>query len=241
MPIYRLLKTCLVSLCFVCSQAIAGISLDSTRIVFTAKDVAQGQSIGITSSSQTLYPYLVKAQVLANVDGSETKTPFSVTPSLFRLEPGSTNQIRILKTDNQPLPNDKESVFYLRIMSLPAKDGDDIAQNKAIDGTLTVSTGSIIKLFYRPNDLSMTQQQSMASLQFTQAGNGLQITNPSPYYVTLKSLSINGKTVSINTLPNQMLAPFSKMTYPTTTTTGKVMWKAINDYGGAETFNGTIK
>ncbi|OAT14611.1 hypothetical protein M983_3272 [Proteus myxofaciens ATCC 19692] len=38
-----------------------------------------------------------------------------------------------------------------------------------------------------------------------------------------------------------MLAPFSKMTYPTTAITGKVMWKAINDYGGAETFNGTIK
>ena len=236
----------LVLLWLPCMSAIAGISLDSSRLIFSASDQVNGQSIGISSSAQSSSPYLVKAQVLGDVRGDKTNTPFSVTPSLFRLEPGSTNQLRILKTGNQPLAKDKESLFYLRVIALQAGQGSELTPKREVGGAVTVSTGSVIKLFYRPAGLSQTQQQGMAGLQFTQQGNTLRVANPSPYYVTLTSLNVGGKVVAVSTRQkNTMIAPFSLMTYqmthPSAGTRSSVAWQAINDFGGVEKFNGEIQ
>ena len=242
MCIYRLLKVAFISLWFVCTSAMAGISLDSTRIIFSAADVANGQSIGVSSSAQSSTPYLVKAQVLGDVKGTQIQTPFSVTPSLFRLEPGATNQLRILKTSNQTLAQDKESLFYFRVMALPAGQGNELTPKAELGGAITVSTGSVIKLFYRPAGLSMTQQQGMASLQFSRQGSVLRVTNPSPYFVTLTSLTVGGKSIPISARQqNTMIAPLGEMTYSAANAVGKVTWQAINDYGGTEVFNGIIQ
>ncbi|CAI1241728.1 fimbrial biogenesis chaperone [Serratia fonticola] len=225
-----------------CANAVAGISLDSSRLVFSASDMGNGLSIGVSSSAQSSTPYLVKAQVLRDVRGHQTDTPFSVTPSLFRLEPGSTNQLRILKTGNQALAKDKESLFYLRVIALPAGQGSELSPKTEVGGALTVSTGSVIKLFYRPMGLSRTQQQAMAGLQFTQQGNTLHVANPSPYYVTLTSLTVGGKAVAVSARQqNTMIAPFSQMTYPSPGTAGNVSWQAISDFGGTEKFNGKLQ
>lgn len=238
----RLLPVALLSLCLVCANAVAGISLDSTRIVFSAADTASGQTVGISSSAQSSTPYLVKAQVLKDVKGQQTVTPFSVTPALFRLEPGATNQVRIMKTGSQALANDKESLFYLRVMAVPAGKGHEPAAKTELGGAITVSTGSIVKLFYRPAGLSMTQQQGMAALQFSRQGQSLRVTNPSPYYVTLTSLTVGGKAVNLSARQqNTMIAPFGQMTYTGANTAGKVTWQAINDFGGTEKFNGTVQ
>ncbi|ENY6786358.1 MULTISPECIES: fimbrial biogenesis chaperone [Providencia] len=216
--------------------------MDSSRLIFSAADQANGQSIGVSSSAKSPAPYLVKAQVLGDVRGDKTDTPFSVTPSLFRLEPGGTNQLRILKTGNQALAKDKESLFYLRVIALPAGQGSELAPKTEVGGAVTVSTGSVIKLFYRPVGLSQTQQQAMAGLQFTQQGQTLRVANPSPYYVTLTSLTVGGKAVAVSARQqNTMIAPFSQMTYPSTGTSGNVTWQAINDFGGVEKFNGKIQ
>lgn len=223
-------------------SAVAGISLDSSRLVFSAADQMNGQSIGVSSSPQSPAPYLVKAQVLGDVRGDKTDTPFSVTPSLFRLEPNGTNQLRILKTGSQQLAKDKESLFYLRVIALPAGQGSELAAKKEVGGAVTVSTGSVIKLFYRPTGLSQTQQQAMAGLQFTRQGSSLRVANPSPYYVTLTSLSVGGKALDVSARQqNTMIAPFSQMTYPSAGGNGSVTWQAINDFGGVEKFNGKIQ
>lgn len=242
MRISRWCSWALVLLWLPCVSAIAGISFDSSRLIFSASDQANGQSIGVSSSAQSPSPYLVKAQVLGDVRGDKTDTPFSVTPSLFRLEPGSTNQLRILKTGNQLLAKNKESLFYLRMIALPAGQGSELAPKMEVGGAVTVSTGSVIKLFYRPAGLSQTQQQAMAGLQFTQQGNTLRVANPSPYYVTLTSLTVGGKAVAVSARhKNTMIAPFSQMTYSRTGTSGSVTWQAINDFGGVEKFNGKIQ
>lgn len=242
MRISRWCSWALVLLWLPCVSAVAGISFDSSRLIFSASDQANGQSIGVSSSAQSPSPYLVKAQVLGDVRGDKTDTPFSVTPSLFRLEPGSTNQLRILKTGNQLLAKNKESLFYLRMIALPAGQGSELAPKMEVGGAVTVSTGSVIKLFYRPAGLSQTQQQAMAGLQFTQQGNTLRVANPSPYYVTLTSLTVGGKAVAVSARhKNTMIAPFSQMTYSRTGTSGSVTWQAINDFGGVEKFNGKIQ
>jgi len=239
---FRWCSRALVLLWLTCMNAVAGISLDNSRLIFWAADQVNGQSIGVSSSAQSSVPYLVKAQVLGDVRGDKTDTPFSVTPSLFRLEPGGTNQLRILKTGSQSLPKDKESLFYLRVIALPAGQNSELAPKTEVGGAVTVSTGTVIKLFYRPEGLSQTQQQAMAGLQFTRQGNTLRVANPSPYYVTLTSLTVGGKAVAVSAQQkNTMISPFGQMTYTSTESSGSVMWQAINDFGGVEKFNGTIQ
>lgn len=216
--------------------------MDSSRLVFSALSGTQGQIIGVTSSAQSTVPYLVKAQVLGDVQGTNIQTPFSVTPSLFRLEIGATNQLRIIKTGDQVLPNDKESLFYLRVMALPAEQKNTNTASANVGSSIVVSTGNIIKLFYRPQEFSISQQQAMSSLQFTQQGQILKVNNPSPYFITLSSLSVGGKNVNINvSRQNTMIAPFGTLTYPNINVAGKVTWQAINDYGGVEKFHGDVQ
>lgn len=242
MRIYRWCYRAFALLWLPCMSAIAGISLDSTRLIFSASDLANGLLIGVSSSVQSPSPYLVKAQVLGDARGDKTDTPFSVTPSLFRLEPSGSNQLRILKTGNQALAKDKESLFYLRVIALPAGHGSELSAKTEVGGAVTVSTGSVIKLFYPPAGLSQTQQQAMAALKFTLQGNSLRVANSSPYYVTLTSLTVGGKAAAVSVRKqNTMIAPFSHMKYFSPSTVGNVSWKAINDFGGVEKFNGKIQ
>ncbi|MTB66952.1 fimbria/pilus periplasmic chaperone [Providencia sp. wls1943] len=74
------------------ASSLAGVAIDTTRIIFSASDNSTGKSVGVTSSSQSATPYLIKAQILQTPYGDNGETPFVVTPSLFRLEPSSTNQ-----------------------------------------------------------------------------------------------------------------------------------------------------
>lgn len=94
---FTLLRHAVSSLVLLSATSVAGIAIDSTRIIFQAADDTTGKSVGITSSSGSLTPYLIKAQILKTPAGEQADTPFLVTPSLFRLEPGSTNQVRIMK------------------------------------------------------------------------------------------------------------------------------------------------
>lgn len=242
MSVYYSMYCVLASLWFVSISAFAGISLDGTRIIFPASSSNQGQSIGVTSSQQSTVPYLVKAQVLADVYGEQQQTPFSVTPSLFRLEPGNTNQLRVLKTGQETLPQNKESIFYLRVIAVPAGTKGETNSKTELGGSITVSTGTIIKLFYRPEGLSMTHKKAMSSLQFLRRDNALLVKNPSPYFITLSSLSIDGKALAVSVRKqNTTIAPFSEMSYPDMNALGKVTWQSINDYGGTELFHGSVQ
>lgn len=229
------------SLVFVSAASVAGVSIDSTRVIFQAADDTTGKSVGIISSSGSLTPYLVKVQILKTPTDNATNTPFLVTPSLFRLEPGNTNQVRIIKKNTQ-LPQDRESVFYLRAIATPASEKNNTQQENHVGGTVQVSSGNIIKLFYRPSGLQMNPQQAMQSLKFSAAGNGLKVTNSSPYYVTLDSLTVGGRKVPLSIQTgNTMIAPMSSNTYPGARSQGSVEWKTLNDYGGTEVFHGDIR
>lgn len=239
---FTLLRCAVSSLVLLSATSVAGIAIDSTRIIFQATDDTTGKSVGITSFSGSLTPYLIKAQILKTPTGNEqADAPFLVTPSLFRLEPGSTNQVRIMKK-NSTLPQDRESVFYLRAIATPAGEKNDTQQENNIGGTVQVSSGNIIKLFYRPAGLKMQPEQAMQSLQFSAAGNGLKITNPSPYHITLNSLTVGGHKVPMSIKAgNTMIAPMSSNIYPGAPHQGSAEWKAINDYGGTEVFHGQIR
>lgn len=229
--------------CLLCLSAPswAGITLNATRIIFSSADETSGQSVGIISSSDSLTPYLIRTQILATPYGGEGNTPFLVTPSLFRLEPGATNQVRIMKK-NVSLPQNKESIFYFRAIAIPTSDKAQTESKSTIGGNVQISTGSIIKLFYRPENLTISQPQAMRSLIFTGSENGVTVYNPSPYYITLQSLKIADTVIPISVKKgNTLIAPMSRNSYSHAPKQGAVEWKALNDYGGVEVFHGKVQ
>lgn len=225
------------------ASAIAGISIDSTRIVFLSDNSLRGKSIGVTSSASSATPYLVKTLITGDAEGRNIRSPFITTPSLFRLEPKSTNQVLIVKkTDSAELPGDRESVFYFRAIAMPAGGKQNITPSPAVGGVLQVSTATVVKLFYRPDGLPLSQQQAMSMLQFSSVGAGLKVTNPTPYYITLADLKVAGVAVPLSVADdNTLIAPFDSRIYNRAPHQGKVEWKALNDYGGTEAFHGSVR
>ncbi|MCS3429514.1 molecular chaperone [Klebsiella sp. BIGb0407] len=221
--------------------AMAGISLDGTRIIFRAEDDKIGASIQVRSALSSESPYLVKTQITRDTSGQQTAVPFITAPSLFRLEPGNANQVRILVTPHS-LPQDRESVFYFRATALPASRTTEQSDKYKLGGELQLASGNVIKLFYRPKGLTESPEKSASALGFSSSVQGVKVANPGPYYLTLSSLQVNGKAVNIKTSPgSNMIAPFSDYVFPYQKTTGAVQWQTINDYGGLDTFHGKIQ
>lgn len=235
------LSGCAVALLLVTAAADAGISADTTRIIFTAGDALHGKSVGLTSSAASPVPVLVNAQVTRNVQGEAAQVPFVTTPSLFRLEPDSTSQVLIKKTAGN-LPQDRESLFWLRAVAMPAGQAGPLSPTPAVTGAIQVATATVIKLFYRPDGLALSQPQAMAGLTFSADPQGLKVTNPGPYYITLSRLSVNNTPVRLHPEEgSSMLAPHADAVYRGAPHQGRVEWAAINDYGGTEVFHGTVR
>ncbi len=74
------------------------------------------------------------------------KSPFIVTPPLFRLDAGDSNDLRVLLTSAQ-LPNDRESLFTLNIKVIPANTAP------AGENILQFAIKNQLKLIYRPAGL----------------------------------------------------------------------------------------
>ncbi|EKT62035.1 molecular chaperone [Providencia burhodogranariea] len=219
------------------SQAEGGLSLSQTRVVFDGK----AKSAKVTLNNQSDRVYLVNSRVLATPDGSAKQTealPFIVTPPLFRLEKQSRNTILISRNDTSVLPAGRESIFYLSFLAIPSvkKNGE------AEDGMTTqVSFGirTVIKLFYRPSGLEMPVSAAPEKLTFVQQGSQLKVTNPTPYYLTLAQLQLDGQPVNVRE-QGAMISPFSSQSYQVKGPANEINWSVINDYGGlSETFHWT--
>ncbi|MGL4116894.1 fimbria/pilus periplasmic chaperone, partial [Escherichia coli] len=75
------------------------------------------------------------------------KTPFIITPPLFKLEPGKNNILRIVNV-NPSLPQDRESVYWVNVKAIPSQNEENEGKN-----VLQIAVRTRIKLFYRPAGL----------------------------------------------------------------------------------------
>ncbi|CAI1068827.1 Chaperone protein fimC precursor [Serratia rubidaea] len=201
----------------------AGVVVGGTRVVYDG--AKREASLSISNPDKT--PYLI--QSWADNDGPDgkqkagAKPPFVVTPPLFRLEPRGENLLRIIRTGGA-LPEDRESVFWLNVKSLPsAPQGER--------NVLQIAVKTRIKLFYRPGGLPRMSEDSYQQVSFQRQGNQLQVSNPTPYFLSFFSLKVNGQTVDTT---NVMVPPKGSASYrlPASAAGGQVSWQLINDYGG---------
>nr|WP_246550909.1 molecular chaperone [Photorhabdus caribbeanensis] len=201
----------------------AGISLNKTRVIFTQGERAQT----LTVVNTTHQAWLV--QVRITEDQEKTAPAFVVTPPLFRLEANSQNSLRILPTFNQPpFPVDRESLGYVQMNAIPATQqmmGEHIREQASM------SVGMRIKFFWRPRNLPLLPEEAYGQLRFQSQPDGIEACNPSPYFLSLDSLTLDGQALDLNRYPS-MIAPQDCVTYAGLVGKKSVNWSMINDYGG---------
>lgn len=220
-----------------------GLGLSTTRIIFNQSD--KGAEVTFRNNGSALY--LVQSAVVpagedvlketglkkASPVESQARAPFIVTPPLFRSEPGTENVLRILRTGGL-FPADRESLFYFRFNAIPpspeAADGQDASSGK-VGTQLSIALGMSVKLFYRPKGLSESPDGAWSRLTFHRVKTGVELSNPTPYFQTLSSLTLGGVVVDLNRQPS-MVAPFSKVVFTGAGTGSQAVWTTINDYGG---------
>lgn len=202
------------------TAAQAGIIVGGTRLIYDSGK--KESSIKISNPDKNLY--LVQSWVdtdVQNKSASAEKAPFIVTPPLFRLDSNQQNILRVVRAGGN-LPENKESLFWLNIKSIP------FAEKK--ENTLQIAVKTRIKLIFRPAGIKSNLDAAAKTLTWKRSGNKLQVTNPSAHYITFFNAKING-TVLNNV---NMVAPQSSASFdlPGHVTAGVLNWQFINDFGG---------
>lgn len=208
-----------------------GLSLNRTRVIF----LSAAKSVPVTLNNTGSRVYLVKGSITQG-DGRTDSSSFMVTPPLFRLEPNSQHTVLILRQGQGALalPTDRESLFYLQLLAIPATKSGSQASDTDVSAQINIGLQQVIKVFYRPEGLALQPTAAEKQLTFHQTPAGLQVNNPTPYYLTLASVTIDQRAVNVKST-GAMLAPYSQQTYPNTVPGKQVQWTVINDYGGIST------
>ncbi|MBS9435762.1 molecular chaperone [Photorhabdus noenieputensis] len=223
--------------CTVTDAMAGGVSIDTTRIIYQTDSHAASTSVRNSSKKAA---YLMQVAVSADPERKKA-APFVVTPPLFRLEPDTQNQVRIIKT-GQALPADRESLFWFTAQAIPLSPEIDNPSRQQVTGGIQIAMANTIKLMYRPHGLSVAPEQGFGSLRFKPTAEGITVTNPSPYYITFTSLKVGGQELMTKQQKENMVSPFSALSFPLKGVhyPAKVSWTVINDLGGSSSYKGEI-
>ncbi|OLF52041.1 molecular chaperone [Pseudomonas chlororaphis] len=228
----------LVTTTLFASTSNAGITLDGTRVVFSAPS----KEASIIVKNQASTDIMVQSWVEADQKSLSDDVPFAITPPLVRLG-GQKQQVLRILYQGQGLPTDKESVFWLAVQEIPQKAKDENA--------LQIAIRQRIKLFYRPAGLTEKAADAAKSLQWKLARQGdkteLAVTNPSAFHVSFAGSKVtlrSGK--GAYTAPAEMLAPGATRMFAVKGAPGSALGAAtvefdsINDYGGLDRITSTL-
>lgn len=218
MSISKLILGLFVS-CLPCMSALAGLQIGGTRVLFDGS--RQAATLSIMNKDEEAN--LVQSWLSAVDETSPAKDSFIITPPLFRLDAGEQAAIRIVRS-GKPLPEDRESMFWLNIKGIPSTT-ETTGKN-----TLQIAINSEIKLIYRPAALKGSiPEKSAGKLEWRKVGAAIEVSNPSPNYMNLSTVIIDGKALDAP----YFVAPFStalikEKKFPEH---GKITWQVLNDFG----------
>lgn len=212
----------------------ASVVIGGTRVVYPAQD----KEVTVKLTNEGTTPALVQVWL---DDGDEkstpdtAKVPFTVAPPIFRIDPKQGQAVRVVYT-KEPLPTDKESLFWVNVLEVPPKSGDD-GKNR-----LQFAFRTRIKLFFRPKGLPGEAGNAADQLTWKLIaganGKGVQVqaTNPTPYYVSFAHVGLKVGERSIEG-EGGMVAPGKTASFPlpdlkTMPGAGaQAEFTTINDYG----------
>ncbi|KVN88569.1 pilus assembly protein [Burkholderia ubonensis] len=174
----------------VASHAAADVVISGTRVVFPSNE----REVTVKITNEGKAPALVQSWLDKgdpNASPDNIDVPFTMTPAMFRMEPGKGQTLRMIYS-NEPLPADKESLFWLNVLEIPPKaaPGDD-------RNHLQIAFRSRIKVMFRPEGLAGSPSDAPKQLSWrivkangANGGYALQASNPTPYVVNLGSVAL---------------------------------------------------
>ncbi|MGB6449628.1 MAG: fimbria/pilus periplasmic chaperone [Steroidobacteraceae bacterium] len=217
-------------------EAAAGIVVDGTRVVYPAEK--REVTIQIRNPGNT--PSLVQAWLDAgdpHAGPGDSRVPFVMTPPLFRLDPTKGQSLRLVYT-HDPLPADRESLFWLNVLDIPPR----APANADRPNQLEFAFKHRMKVFFRPAGLRGTAAGAPARLTWKlKLKDGklvaIEASNPTAYHVSLTEViaTLGGRAV---TAKADMVDPFASRSFdlraPLTAPSGAVplQYWFVNDYGG---------
>lgn len=204
------------------APALAGIVITGTRVIYPAGE----REVTVKIDNRGDKPVLAQSWVDdgdPDATPETAKAPFTITPPVNRINAGKGQTLRLMYT-GEPLPTDKESVFWLSVLEVPPL-------NKEKQNQLQMAFRSRIKIFYRPAGLSGNANQAGQSVTWKKVKGGVEGTNPTPYYVSLANIAEDkaGKRLIGD---GGMIAPGGKTFFPLKKSLGTIYPSYINDYGG---------
>lgn len=178
-------------------DALKGTYFENTRLIYQ-EGALQGKSIVLNNNSDSeflLQSYISPRDAATGLPGTSTRD-FLVTPPLVRLAAHQTRTLRVLRTGGD-FPTDRESVFFLTARLIPGEDAPG-GKPKAQDGVVMKYVSALsVKLFWRPAGLDKPNavEETAGKLKAAVHGDTLTLTNPTPYWVTFRTLTIGGVDV----------------------------------------------
>lgn len=162
----------------------AVVNVEGTRVI-----IHQGElSASLTFSNSEKQPTMV--QIWSDNDDpfmppEKTTTPLIAVPPVFSMKPGEGRVVQLMLTSTGTLSKNKESLFWLNIYQIPPNTA-------AVSGVRQVLLPLRLrmKVFIRPEGGDDPVEQDGNKLRFnlqsTQNGERMLVTNPTPWYITLK-------------------------------------------------------
>lgn len=223
---FFLKKIAFVAFAISACSASANVVITGTRVIYPS-----GQhNVNVQLTNVGNSPSLVQAWI-DNGDpkaAPETiKVPFVITPPITRID-GNKGQTLRLSYTGEPLPADRESVFYLNVLDIPPNPGD------THKNYLQIAIRSRIKLFFRPESIKIKLSEAYEKVKWSTRDNKIFIDNPTPYFITYSHLEIDNGRSRYDLPYTGMVAPFSQISLPVQKPVKagtKVNWTVIDDNG----------
>ena len=214
---------------FAVNQAMAGISLSSTRLIFDGKHKEAGITVRNSGAD-------VLIQSWVDTDSNETGTvPFAVTPPLVRVS-GDEQQILRVIYEGTGMPTDRESVVWLNVQEIP--------QSAKTANTLQLAVRQRIKVFFRPAGLKNNAYQAPTELTWRlveRAGKHvLLVKNPGLYHVSIADITVQSGATGEHPFDSMMIAPGEQKEFVLkqlhAINSPRLLFSSINDYGARDRY-----
>ncbi|ASW02136.1 fimbria/pilus periplasmic chaperone [Paraburkholderia aromaticivorans] len=225
-----------VACALLAGSAHASVTIGGTRVVYPLEQ----REVTVKLDNDSKAPSLVQVWIDdGNTDAKpgEIKVPFVITPPIFRMDAKKAQTLRVMYT-GEPLPQDRESVYWLNVLDIPPKAGSAPDAN-----TLSLAYRTRIKIFVRPGKLPGKPEDAAAQLNWKIAasadgkGQAVSVSNPTPYYVSFSEIDVESSGHTFRNEQGGMVAPRTSVILPiakmnAVAAGAKVRYIAISDYGG---------
>lgn len=227
----------LLTLSAIVTSAQAGIVITGTRVIYPSdKEFVSVQLTNVGEQIALVQSWIDDKDIIT--DPTTTKAPFIVTPPITTIEASRGQSLRVIFNQKQKLASDRETLFWLNVLDIPAKPeaGKNYLQFAICN--LQFAIRNRLKLFYRPSGLSIEQQQAFQKIEAQRVNNRLEINNPTPYYLNFAKSHLILKNGALGEIKNlSFIEPFSKQQFDVENLADakSAQLSLIDDYGSLST------